>query len=105
MYRYWRLALELEMKERSWIEQASTLMGVRYRSNKKKNSWETIVEGYRAFEIVKAIRPYLYGLKAVAADIILGTGPTLPISDPRPQLPSLKGKKSVDRGGGSPTSS
>ncbi len=99
IYRYWRLALELEMAEEAWVKRAATLMEVSYRLNQRNECWEATVEGYKAFEIVKTIQPYLYGLKAVAAAIIMNTGPTLPISAPRPELPSLKGKGKMDRGG------
>ncbi len=99
IYRYWRLVLDLEMAEEGWIKQAATLMEISYRLNRRNECYETTVEGYRAFEIVKAIQPYLFGLKAVAAAIIMSTGPTLPISAPRPELPSLKGKNKMDRGG------
>ena len=97
VYHYWRLRLELEMGEEEWVKQAARLCCASYRREKQKGYWHMEVEGYRAFEIVKVIRPHLYGLKAQAADIILSTGPTLPIWKLRPFLPSLKGKR---KGGG-----
>jgi hypothetical protein len=87
------------MAEEGWIKRAATLMEVGYWMSERNGCWETTAEGYKAFEIVKTIQPYLYGLKAVAAAIIMKAGPTLPISAPRPQLPSLKGKLKMDRGG------
>ena len=99
VYRYWRLVLDLEMAEVSWIKRAATLIDVGYRFNKRNRCWETTAEGYKAFGIVKTIQPYLYGLKAQAAAIIIEKGPTLPISAPRPDLPSLKGGRKMDRGG------
>jgi hypothetical protein len=83
------------MGEEGWVKEAARLCGVGYKSHSRDSKgryWRMTVEGSRAASIVKAIRPYLYGCKAAAADIILKTGPNLPISHERPRLPSLKGR-------------
>ena len=67
--------------------------------------WRMTVEGRRAVSIVEIVRPYLYGCKAAAADIIMVTGATLPIRTQRPRLPTLKGKMMVDREGFGPSAS
>ncbi len=105
VYHYWRLRVELEMSEEGWVKEAARLCGVRYRRDSKGKYWLMEVEGSRAASVVKAIRPYLYGCKAAAADIILATGPNLPVKEKRPLLPSLKGKVKMDRVGLEPTTS
>jgi len=103
VYHYWRLRLELEMGEEDWVRRAAVLCRSSYRREKRKGYWHMEIEGAHAFEIVKTIRPFLYGFKAQAATVIMKAGPNLPVSIPRPFLPSIKGRKMVDREGLEPS--
>jgi hypothetical protein len=69
VYHYWRFRIELGMGEEEWVREAARLCGVSYRRTKRKY-WVMTVEGSCAVAVVKAIRPYLYGCKAAAADIV-----------------------------------
>ena len=91
VYYYWSLYLEIEMGEEEWVKRAAELFGTSYRK-KPDGYWETIATGSRAFKIVARIEPYLLGFKARAAQIIARSGPSLPAREPRPLLPSLKGR-------------
>lgn len=85
------------MGEEEWVVEAARLCGVSYRRTRRKY-WVMTVEGSRAVAVVKAIRPYLYGFKAAAADIVLTAGPNLPIKEKRPRLPNLKGRRDGPEG-------
>lgn len=91
-YYYWRLQLELEMGEEEWVKRVAELCEVTYRKIPNKPYWETVIAGAKALRILKSIRPHLFGLKAQAADIIIGLGANLPGEQPRPDLPVLKRK-------------
>lgn len=93
------------MGEEEWVKEAARLCGVSYRIDSKRKCWRMTVEGIRSVSIVKIIRPYLYGCKAAAADIIMATGANLPIKTQRPRLPTLKGRMKVDREGFGPSAS
>ena len=95
-YYYWRLRIEIEMKEEEWVQRDAILFGVKHRRIPKTGAWEAAVEGYRAFSIVEQIRPHLLGMKAKGAEIILGSGPTLAITEPRPLLPNIKSRRDMN---------
>lgn len=95
----------MEMGEEEWVKEAARLCGVNCRMDSKGKYWRMAVEGSRALSVIRAIRPYLYGFKAAAADIILANPPNLPIKKQRPRLPSLKGKVKMDREGFGPSAS
>ena len=105
VYHYRRLSVELEMGEEEWVKEAARLCGVNCRRDSKGKYWRMAVEGSRAISVVRAIRPYLYGFKAAAADIILANPPNMPAKRQRPRLPSLKGKVKMDREGFGPSTS
>jgi hypothetical protein len=76
------LALEVKMYDPLPVRQVAELMGVRFRRHFRAAKdgtlvayWETRAEGYRAFEILRLVRPYLVGQKAFQADVVLRTGP------------------------------
>jgi hypothetical protein len=76
------LALEVMMYDPPPIRQVAELMRVRYRRHWRKAKdgtpvpyWETRAEGYRAYAILRLVRPYLVGQKAFQADVVLRTGP------------------------------
>jgi len=92
-YYYWRFQLEIEMAEEEWIKRAAELCEATYRAEPNGRYWQMVIGGSRAVRILKSIQPYLFGLKAKAADIILWIGPNLPGSIARPNLPVLKGRR------------
>ena len=104
-YFYWRLQLRIEMGEEDYVRRFAELCGVTYRKEPHAEYWEAIVGGRKALELLKAMRPYLYGFKAQAADIALRLGSSIPGRLSRPILPSLKGKKQMDREGIEPSTS
>lgn len=76
------LALEVNMYDPPPVCQVAELMGVPYRRHWRKAKdgtpvpyWETRAEGYRAYTVIRLIRPYLVGQKASQADIVLRAGP------------------------------
>jgi len=76
------LALEVMMYDPPPIRQVAELMRVRYRRHWREAKdgtpvpyWETRAEGYRAYAILRLVRPYLVGQKAFQADVVLKTGP------------------------------
>jgi hypothetical protein len=52
--------VEIEMVEEERIRKTAEICGVNYH-RLSKGTWEVVVSGWRAFEIVKTIRPYLFG--------------------------------------------
>lgn len=91
------------MGEEDYVRHVAELCGVSYRKEPRGEYWDVSLRGRRVIEVLKEIRAFLYGFKAQAADIALKIGPSLPGEHPRPILPSLKGKKMVDREGFEPS--
>lgn len=104
-YFYWRLQLRVEMGEEAYVRRFAELCGVTYRKEPHAEYWEVVLGGRKALELLKAMRPYLYGFKAQGADIALRVGSSIPGRFSRPILPSLKGKRQMDRGGIEPPTS
>jgi hypothetical protein len=102
-YFYWRLQLRIEMGEESYVRRFAELCGVTYRKEPHVEYWEVVLGGRKALELLRAMRPYLWGLKAQGADIALRVGSSIPGMSSRPILPSLKGKKWMDREGIEPS--
>ena len=76
------LVLEVMMYDPPPVRQVAELMRVKYRRHLRKARdgtpvpyWETRAEGYRAYAILRLVRPYLVGQKAFQADVVLKTGP------------------------------
>ena len=79
------LCLEVMMYDPLPVRQVAELMGVRFRRHFRDAEdgtpvpyWETRADGYRAFEILRLVRPYLVGQKAFQADIALKTQDRFP---------------------------
>lgn len=76
------LVLEVKMYDPPPVRQVAELMGVTFRRHWRKAKdgtpiayWETRAEGYRAFVIMRLVRPFLVGQKAFQADVVLRSGP------------------------------
>ena len=76
------LALEVMMYDPPPVRQVAELMRVKFRRHWRKARdgtpvpyWETRAEGYRAYAILRLVRPFLVGQKAFQADVALRTGP------------------------------